>query len=86
MKEIDYVNDRVKGGLLEKEDAVTAFALLFEENDTDPIVFTNKELFKLFIAAKTVENFAPHENEKWETDVSNSIFNKIENYVNRIKK
>ena len=86
MKEIDDVNARVNGELLTKEDAVTAFTLLLEENDTKPIVFTKKELFKIFIATKTVENFAPEENEEWETEVSNTIFSKIDAYVNRLKK
>jgi len=85
MKEITFVNERVEGGLLTKDDAVTAFSLLLEENDTAPIVFTKKELFKIYTAVKSVINFAPEENEEWEVKVSDTIVEKIENYANRIK-
>jgi len=86
MKEIEDVNARVKGELLTKDDAVTAFTLLLEENDTKPIVFTQKELFKIFIDVKHGQNFAPEELEEWEIKTGEGILNKINNYVNRIKK
>lgn len=81
IKELEEISLLLKGELLTEEDANIAVRLLFKTDDDKQIVFTNKELFKIYVDVKCRINFAPEENEDFEIELSNSIINKIENGI-----
>jgi hypothetical protein len=81
MKEMDDINRLVKGELLTEQDAKTALLLLFGVSERNELTFTDKELFKIYVDVKCRINYAPEENEEFETELTKSIIEKIENYV-----
>lgn len=81
MKEIDDINRLVKGGLLTEQDAKIALLLLFGVSERNKLTFTDKELFKIYVDVKCRINFAPEENENFETELAKNITDKIKDYV-----
>ena len=83
MKELEDIGLLVKGGLLEEKDAKVTTTLLFGDAEEQPMGFTSRELFKIYVDVKCRFNFAPEELEDFEIELATSIINKIENHARK---